>query len=178
MITDPPKVLADVVESMLGAVYVDAGFSAGKEAALSILKPITTLLQDPANANCISRLNNPKTVMQEKAGVCLCISVSKEDDFARANPSELVWRGDRWKYADVESGDYVASISCLGINILSVVETTRKTARSRACAMVVAIMERDQMLARELRRIRGKIDEEKTLYNASVEEAAEDPIDY
>ena len=158
---DPPKVLADVVESLLGAVHLDAGLSEGKQAALTILKPITTLLQSPDNANCTARLNNPKTVMHILTGHCLCVATSKEEEFARKNASELVWQGDRWRHADEESVDYVATISCFGINLLSIVESTKKSARNRVCAMAVALMEDDPELLAELQVMRGTIDFEK-----------------
>jgi endoribonuclease Dicer len=39
--TDPPKAIADVVESLLGAVHVDGGFESGQKAALHVLSPGT-----------------------------------------------------------------------------------------------------------------------------------------
>lgn len=161
MLLDPPKVLADVVEALLGAAHINGGFCEGKLAALAILTPITTLLRTPSYANCTSRLNNPKTVMHALAGDSLCITVSKEEDFARTNPTELLWRGDEWRHADEEAVDYVATISCLGMNLLSIVETTRKSARNRACAMVAALMEDDPVLLAALQNVRGTIDLEK-----------------
>ena len=99
--------------------------------------------------------------MHALAGEFLCISVSKEEEFARSKPNELVWQGDQWRNADEEATDFVATISCLGEDVVSIVETTRKSARNRACAMVVALMEDDPALLEELQRVRGAIDLEK-----------------
>jgi hypothetical protein len=169
MFLDPPKVLADVIESLLGAVHIDGGISEGKQAALAILNPIITLLQNPSYANCTSRLISPKTAMHELAGDCLCITVTKEGDFARSNSKEMVWQGDEWRHADEEAADYVATITCLGINLLSIVETTRKSARNRACAMAVALMEESPALSAELQILRGTIDLGKTHNPGSVD---------
>lgn len=162
--------LADVVESLLGAAHIDGGFSGGKQAALAILNPITTLLQNPIYANYTSRLNNPKTAMHALAGDSLCITVAKEGDFARTNSKELVWHGDEWRHADEEAVDYVATISCLGRNLLSIVETTRKSARNRACAMAVALMEENPSLLEELQNVRGTIDLEKVHKTGRMDE--------
>lgn len=159
---DPPKVISDVVEAVLGAAHVDGGFGDGQDAALTILKPITQLLTTPTDPHCTERLSNPKTVMHALAGEFLRITVSKEEDFARSKSNELVWQGDQWRNADEEAADYVATISCLGKDVLSIVETTRKSARNRACAMVVALMEDDPELLQELQRVRGAIDLEKS----------------
>lgn len=175
---DPPKVLADVVESLLGAAHIDGGFQEGKQAALAILKPITTLLQTADNANCTSRLNNPKTVMHTFAGDCLCVTVSKEEDLAGKNATELVWHGDRWRHADEEAVDYVATISCLGINVLSIVETTRKSARNRACAMAVALIEDDPALLAELQVVRTTIDLKKSHNPGSDNDEEGDGLEY
>jgi len=158
----------------LGAAHVDGGFGDGQEAALTILKPITNLLQTSEDPDCTERLSNPKTVMHALAGDFLCISVSKEGDFARCHPTELVWQGDQWRNADEEAADYVATISCLGEDVLSIVETTRKSARNRACAMVVALMGDDPELLEELQRVRGAIDNEKSQEMTSNDDTSDD----
>jgi hypothetical protein len=158
MLLDPPKVLADVVEALLGAAHINGGFCEGKLAALAILTPITTLLRTPSYANCTSRLNNPKTTMHALAGDSLCITVSKEEDFARTNSKELVWQGGEWRHADEEAVGYVATIMCLGMSLLSIVEMTRKSAYNRACSMAVALMEDNPALLAELQHVRGTID--------------------
>lgn len=179
MLPDPPKVISDVVEAILGAAHVDGGFVDGQEAALTILKPITNLLQTSEDPDCTERLSNPKTVMHALAGEFLCITVSKEEDFAHSKPSELVWQGDQWRNADEEALDYVATISCLGEDVVSIVETTRKSARNRACAMVVALMEDDPELLVELQRVRAAIDLEKSheMGNNANEEGKTDDDD-
>lgn len=155
----------------MGAAHIDGGFGDGQVAALNILKPITNLLTTSDDPDCAEKLSNPKTVMHALAGEFLCITVCKEEDFARSCPTELVWQGDQWRNADEEATDYVATISCLGEDVLSIVETTRKSARNRACAMVVALMEDDPELLQELQRVRGAIDLEKS--NEKKEEKEE-----
>lgn len=120
--------------------------------------------------------------MHALAGEFLCITVSKEEDFARSakasdtTEAPLVWQGDQWRNADEEAADYVATISCLGEDVLSIVETTRKSARNRACAMVVALMEDDQELLQELQRVRGAIDLEKSHEVTSKDEKGDDDL--
>lgn len=142
---------------------MDGGFQDGQNATLTILKPILDLLQTSDDPNCTERLSNPKTVMHALAGEFLTISVSKEEDFARSNPNHLVWQGDQWRHADEQVADYVATVSCLGENVLSIVEKTRKSARNRACALIVALLEDDPTLLEALQRVRAAIDLEKSL---------------
>ena len=38
--TDPPKVIPDVVESMIGVAHIDGGYQTGQDAALNVIAPL------------------------------------------------------------------------------------------------------------------------------------------
>lgn len=52
-------ILADALEALLGAIYVDGGFDAGRAACEGLLAPVIAQLPDPA------ALKDPKTRLQE-----------------------------------------------------------------------------------------------------------------
>ena len=44
--TNPPKVLADVVEALIGAVHIDGGFQTGQRCVLNVLEAMTSVLNE------------------------------------------------------------------------------------------------------------------------------------
>lgn len=53
------SILADALEALLGAVYLDAGFEAARAVTLKLLAPLLDNLPDPQS------LKDPKTLLQE-----------------------------------------------------------------------------------------------------------------
>ena len=74
--TDPPKILSDVVESVLGAVHMDGGFDEGQTAVLSLMAPILKAMKE---TQCAKLLTHPKTSLNELGGLFLRINVTRED---------------------------------------------------------------------------------------------------
>ena len=96
--TDPPKILSDVVESVLGAVHMDGGFDEGQTAVLSLMAPILKAMKE---TQCAKLLTHPKTSLNELGGLFLRINVTREDSFSRSRIGLLsVWQGQCFRDAD------------------------------------------------------------------------------
>lgn len=79
---DPPKVAADVVESLIGAVYMDSGFAAAMEAVIRIVSPMLKILQQMYAKNERFVMMHPRKAMQEIGGSLFVMKVAKEEKFA------------------------------------------------------------------------------------------------
>ena len=153
--TDPPKILSDVVESVLGAVHVDGGFTEGQTAALTMMAPILAAVQ--AIHGNAKMLRHPKAALNEFGGNFLGVHVAREDAFVRSRcvggPSSSLWQGYRWRKAQLEGIEAVGTVCSMGLHLLSVSEPTKKAARNRACALVVAVLEANSSLSERLREV-------------------------
>jgi len=141
--TNPPKTAADVVESVIGAVYMDSGFAFGMQAVGHILSPLFQVLEKLYAEDKNLMMMHPKKEMLEIAGSLLTVKVAREEDFATQQPTTCVWLGKEWGKASTEGqGMYVGFIECLGINVVSVLDSSCEVAQNRACALVVDMMKR------------------------------------
>ena len=62
--TEPPKALADVVESLLGAAHIDGGYEAGQSAAAYVLRPMLTKVQrNLESSSSALAMMHPKQLM-------------------------------------------------------------------------------------------------------------------
>lgn len=73
--TEPLKVLADVMESILGAIYIDGGIQAGMQAALYMVSPVLELFQNIEDPSVLS--HNPSRLIRNVAGSM--VTLSKEE---------------------------------------------------------------------------------------------------
>jgi dsRNA-specific ribonuclease len=64
--TEPPKAIADHVESVVGAVQVDGGFGVGQKAALHVLSPVIGLYKNKSYTCALCR--NPKSSLIDVGG--------------------------------------------------------------------------------------------------------------
>ena len=80
--TDPPKVAADVVEALIGAVYLDSGLADGIMASIHILTPMLKVLEIIFVQGDNLIMMHPKKTMQEFGGRLLIMNVMKEEEFA------------------------------------------------------------------------------------------------
>ena len=141
--TDPPKVAADVVESVIGAVYMDSGFASGISAVGRVLSPLLPVLEKLYAKNSKLIMMHPKKAMQEMAGSLLAVKVMREEDFASQHPKTSVWLGRRWGKASLDGhGKFVGSVDCLGFNAVSVLDSSSEVAGNRACALAVAMLKK------------------------------------
>lgn len=132
-----PKPMADIVESLLGAIYVDAGFEAGQKATLRVLSPILALYKESGSPS-ISHL---KRSLLEFGGDLFTLTVLTESEFFQSHGSFDVWHGSRLGPVDRDGEDQVALVCCLGFNLLAVVDISASSAINRASALTLGVLD-------------------------------------
>jgi dsRNA-specific ribonuclease len=156
--TDPPKCIADVVESVLGAIHVYAGFDKGKKAALQTIKPIMDLLYPENKSNTYSPLvRHPKKTLHELVGKWIRFVSSTEGEFSKQHGDRMVlWSGTSWCKAHREGRRYVSVAQCDGVSLLSVVDRSKHVATNRASALILAVFLASPTLSGRFQAIRSK----------------------
>jgi len=163
--TDPPKVLSDVVESMLGAAHVDGGFDAGRSAVIFTLKPIIDTITcalkhgDEFNPNKYAKdiFMHPKQELHEMGGGILCLKTWREEDFAGCQVECPLWCDSKWGEASEQGAGTVAVVQSLGINLVSALEQNTHVAKNRACALAVFAFHKFPDLMEKLKEVKKSI---------------------
>jgi len=137
--TNPPKAMADVVEAVIGAVHLHGGFAEGQRATAKLLKPVLGLLEEEDRNNSI--LQHPRQSLLEMGGVTVSLKTTEEHEYARENSDNALWLGKSWGKASLGGYRYIATVECLGKDILSIGDDTPSSAANRACAFVLAVLE-------------------------------------
>jgi dsRNA-specific ribonuclease len=153
--TDPPKPIADIVESLLGAVHVDGGFESGQKAALHVLLPIQDLFRNMGETAAL--IKHPKMSLLELGGDLVSVPTWKEEEYAQAKKSSTVWQGHEFGPVNRNGHKEVASVQCLGVDLVSVSDLSRSSATNRACAMVLATLEGNPALLDRFKTARSRI---------------------
>jgi superfamily II DNA or RNA helicase/dsRNA-specific ribonuclease len=151
--TEPPKAMADVVESLIGAAYVHGGFQHGVRAALTALEPVMEIFLSSSSlgGDAWERLlHHPKRLLKELAGKAVSFSVTAETSLARRDPRRRVWSSRRNAYGLDASTAHsagrrsVASISCRfrgsTSHVLSVADESAGPAMNRACELILSVL--------------------------------------
>jgi endoribonuclease Dicer len=139
--TQPPKALADAVEAVLGAVFVDGGCAAGVQAAHELLRPfLETVIGNE------DQIRHPQQELLELLGDMAKISVKLRD----ADEDE----DDNGQ--DTFGLTAVATISLWGVPVLTCVADHPPAATHRACALLLSILEKDSSWMQQLQAIRNK----------------------
>ena len=142
---DAPKFAADVVESLIGAVYMDSSsLEAGINAVKHVLAQLMPLLKRLHAKDNKLNLVHPRKELQELGGSLLTMKVTREEDFAAKYPKGLVWLGrqQRWRTASVDGAKFVGSVACMGLPVVSVLESSVDVAGNRACALVAGMLKK------------------------------------
>jgi len=164
--TDPPKPIADIVEAILGSIHVHGGFFEGQQAAEKILEPVRNLLEQTNDLNKILRY--PKRNLLEVGGKLTSLTTVEECEFAKeAINRDRAWLGKEWGPVQGEGHRHVATVQCLGANLISLVDDTPSSASNRACAFVLSALDNKPELFTKFRALRTKVSQ------ASNEIAAE-----
>lgn len=155
--SDPPKMLPDVVEALLGAAHLDGGYAAGQLAVRTILGPILDAIE--SFDGDASKLSHPISKLNRMAGHLVQVYVQREDAFLNKNGrDELLWEGNGWRRGSIDGNEFTAAVNAMGRNIISVVDPSLKVARNRACSLVVAVLEKHPELERRWKKITAAID--------------------
>lgn len=161
--TDPPKVAADVVEAVIGAVYMDGGFASGILAVNNVLSSLLPVLEKLYAKNSKLIIMHPRKALQEIGGNLLAVRVVREEDFALQQPKANVWLGRRWGTASQDGHrTHVGSVYCLGSLIVSILESSSEVAGNRACALAVAMLKKYPKLLSRVQEGRTLVESEST----------------
>ena len=163
------------MEAVLGAVHVDGGFFEGRKATLQVLDPILSFLQKARRDQREVSVKHPKKVLQEMGGELFELSSAAESDFALSRDSARVWFGRHMGEADREGCNYIASIELLGSCVLALADVSPVVARNRACAMMVAFLEKNQEVLARFKQCRYNV--ESTMLKSSNDEVDEEVVD-
>lgn len=118
--SDPPKCAADIVESLIGAVYSDGGWEAGRKAALNIVSPVINLYKS---------------------------SRSPEDFNFHPKRSLLEFGGDLMStLSDKVTGGVLGRIACLGVELASITDISGPAALDRGSAFVLSVFKKNKSL--------------------------------
>jgi len=120
--SDPPKCIADIVESLIGAVYIDGGWKAGRAATLKIVAPIVRIYEKITNPEDLNI--HPKRSLLEFCGDLASISAK----------------------SDRSTGSAVAVIECLGVELTRVTDISAPAATDRGSALVLSVFEKNAQL--------------------------------
>ena len=145
---DPPKVIADIVESLIGAIYVDGGLEAGMEAARTLLKPVLDVIL--IHGEYID-LVHPKKKLQELVGELLVVETTWEDNFSQNIP---LLDGSQLRFADPYGTQGIGYVRFMDTLLVAVSDSSRAVARNKACAIIVQVLESDLNLLQRLQNLR------------------------
>jgi hypothetical protein len=134
---DPPKVIADIMESLIGAIYVDVGLEAAMQACRNLLKPVLDVVLVSTVPDTIV-LEHPKKRLQELVGSLLVVDVTWEDAFQQQG-TPLV-DGNHLRFADPQGTHAIAYIHFMDTILLAVSDPSRAVARNKACAIMVQVL--------------------------------------
>jgi len=150
--TDPPKVISDVVEALIGAVHVDSGFHYGQRAVQHVIKPllqpISCLLT--CEYNGLTSLLHPKQNLYEMSGGIISVRAYKEDAYHRLKfSSPLCNFGNR----SCGGAGYVGVVRCKQIILATAVEKSKLAAINVVCELTVQILKEDPSIISRLQEL-------------------------
>jgi endoribonuclease Dicer len=146
----PPKVLADVCESILGAVHLDGGFDAGQKAALTVLRPFLDLVEKQKLLGLPSFPRPPKHELEELGGRLIQVMGTEAKTGKNVSDTSLT-----------------AVVLCNGVRVAadtdSAINVTKAVAMNRACRLVVDALRLDRDLLERFQVIRKFLDRQASL---------------
>ena len=102
---DPPKVIPDVVEALIGASHVDLGFEQGQKAALHVLQPIIKSISNPSLGS-LQGILHPKQHLYEMTSGIIRVRAYKSERFHRLGVASLSLEGMN------SNGGFIGVVSC------------------------------------------------------------------
>jgi hypothetical protein len=147
--TDPPKAMADIVESLFGAAHADGGFEVGQHAVYHSLRTILNAVEDATSADLEKYCRHPKRNVLSELGCLVSLENVIEENLAATLPNLLFWAGDHWGTPDPSGSKLVSILKCFGEPILAVADSVSTSAVNRVCAFVLSFLfENKSYLAR------------------------------
>eukprot|EP00977_Amphora_coffeiformis_P023118 scaffold12214_cov159-Amphora_coffeaeformis.AAC.9 len=145
--TNPPKPLADVVESQLGLVHVDGGFDAGQQSARHVLAPVLQLIGSLFDDQI---LVHPKARLKEMAGHLLTIETYDPNSFTEKFCNADVWNGYGC-WGPPGKSKTVARIHCYGDTVMMASGISKSAAVYAACSLMLTVANEIPEIMEQLR---------------------------
>eukprot|EP00804_Cyclotella_cryptica_P016705 CCRYP_002011-RB/>CCRYP_002011-RB protein AED:0.04 eAED:0.04 QI:412/1/1/1/0.83/0.85/7/239/1584 len=146
---DPPKVISDVVEALLGAAHVDLGFAQGQKAALHVIRPILqsicslTVSSDPSWN--VRGILHPKQHLYQMTGGIVRVRAYKGDKFRGLGIPWFCSEGNK------DNEGYIGVVSCKGLTIAAVWESSSRAAINVSCSLAVDLLAANPHILDKLR---------------------------
>ena len=160
-VTNPPKVIADVVEAMIGAAHCDGGFEDGQKSALFVIKPMTSAFVDNQVSNPFERIGDnivqPKQAMTE---LCASLKVRSLDQhkFSLNFSKCPIWKNELWGHNSADGSGYIGQVTWFGKNLVAVVDNNSAVvAKNRACAMITLVLKKNPELRAKFLELTNKL---------------------
>ena len=169
--SDPPKAIADIVESLLGAIFLDSGIEAALAAATRMLTPVFEAIPQLQRNDADFSLTHPKKALQEILGEILHLDTSWEHEFSSKQQSKVL-DGPMWRFPDPYSTNIVGYIHFMDSILMAVSDASGTVARNKACAAVVHVLKESDWLLGPLQQLRQRV--ERFLAQQSRQEEVDD----
>lgn len=154
---DPPKAMADIVEAVIGAVHVESGLDAALASARSIVRPVMDLL-DQAQGLPSAMMRHAEKELCELGGRLVSIATWVESAFCQEYSEHRIWLGAAWGRADPWGGRIVADVKCADVRLIAVVDDCKSSAKNRASAIVLAVLNRNVASLERFKAARAEAD--------------------
>jgi dsRNA-specific ribonuclease len=160
---DPPKPVADLVESILGAVHSDGGFEAGRTAALNVLSSVfrvfVNILEEQGAAVLRSMMKHPIKKLQEISGNLLDVDTSSELVFsADSNFNGNIMHKDHWRKSTNDESTYVSCIKMLGDTIVAAADENPSISRNRVASIMIDALDANVELKKRMMTCQSSIE--------------------
>jgi len=168
--TDPPKVLADVVEALLGVAHIDGGFKQGQKSAIFVIRPMTTAILSHENTIDMGTvtdehrralITHPKQNLLELCET-LKVKASSSHEFMVQAPSRQIWQGRSWGTCSEKTSSSIGEVMWCGISLCALSDKASNTvAKNRACALVSSVLQQYPDLRNNLIEMSEKVTKKK-----------------
>jgi dsRNA-specific ribonuclease len=155
---EPPKSIADIVESLFGAIYTDGGISQGLRAASNMLAPVCNALLKRKQENKKICLTHPKKALQALMGEVLELETAWENEFAVEQTRTQVLDGTAWRLADPFSSNAVGYVHFMESILVAVSDPSATVARNKACALIVQALQTNPTILEHLQELRHRVE--------------------
>lgn len=146
--TDPPKVMSDVTEALIGAAHLDRGYDGGQKAALHVAQPLmqslSTLFCNDSNE--FLGLLHPKQHLYEMTRGIISVKVHKRDTYQY---KKLLSFAVHISDDGCDSG-YIGVVRCKNILLVAVVEASRNRAMNIACELAIQVLKENPSITAQL----------------------------
>lgn len=146
--TDPPKVMSDVTESLIGAAHLDRGYDGGQKAALHVVQPLVQSLSTLFcnDSNEFLGLLHPKQHLYEMTGGIISVKVHKRDTYHHRKLLSVAVNISN----DGSDSGYIGVVSCKNVLLVAVVEASRNRATNIACQLALQVLKENPFITAQL----------------------------